>query len=123
MLHTHHRDIEGYITMDGSTIKELMHPSKHGNTNISLAEATIPPGRSTILHIHQKTEEIYHIFQGRGCMQVDKNVLEVEKGDTICIPQNTPHRITNTGEENLRLLCCCAPAYSHEDTILLEDHP
>jgi hypothetical protein len=21
------------------------------------------------------------------------------------------------------LLCCCAPAYSHEDTVLVEDQP
>jgi hypothetical protein len=25
------------------------------------------------------------------------------------------------GGEPLILLCCCAPAYSHEDTVLLED--
>ena len=25
--------------------------------------------------------------------------------------------------EPLVLLCCCAPAYSHEDTVLVEDQP
>jgi mannose-6-phosphate isomerase-like protein (cupin superfamily) len=31
------------------------------------------------------------------------------------------HKLWNMGEEDLVLLCCCAPAYSHEDTVLVED--
>jgi len=43
----------------------------------------------------------------------------VGPGDTICIPPGTPHCIENTGIEALHLLCCCAPAYAHDDTELL----
>jgi mannose-6-phosphate isomerase-like protein (cupin superfamily) len=32
----------------------------------------------------------------------------------------TPHCIEALGEAPLRILCCCAPAYAHEDTELLE---
>jgi mannose-6-phosphate isomerase-like protein (cupin superfamily) len=28
------------------------------------------------------------------------------------------HKLRNPGTEPLVLLCCCAPAYSHEDTVL-----
>ena len=28
------------------------------------------------------------------------------------------HKLFNPGTEPLVLLCCCAPAYSHEDTVL-----
>ena len=28
------------------------------------------------------------------------------------------HKLTNTGDAPLTLLCCCAPAYSHDDTVL-----
>jgi hypothetical protein len=30
------------------------------------------------------------------------------------------HDITDTREKELRILCCCYPAYSHEDTKLFE---
>jgi mannose-6-phosphate isomerase-like protein (cupin superfamily) len=30
------------------------------------------------------------------------------------------HQITNTGIEELKFLCCCAPGYEHEDTVLAE---
>jgi mannose-6-phosphate isomerase-like protein (cupin superfamily) len=33
------------------------------------------------------------------------------------------HKLWNTGDEPLKLLCCCAPAYTHEDTVLTEEEP
>jgi quercetin dioxygenase-like cupin family protein len=34
------------------------------------------------------------------------------------IPPGAVHKLVNTGSEPLRLLCCCAPAYSDDDTVL-----
>ena len=48
-------------------------------------------------------------------------VFSVHEGDTVCISPNTPHCIKNIGESPLHILCCCSPAYSHEDTELLEE--
>ena len=112
--------IEPYTTKDGSTIRELMHPAVHGNSKQSLAEATVPPGGVTILHKHDLAEEIYHITEGSGIMTLGAEEFEVRVGDTICILPGTSHRIQNTGEKELKILCCCAPAYSHEDTELVE---
>lgn len=108
-----------YITKDGSEIRELMHPSTHGNHAQSLAEAIVAPGTSTLLHRHQQSEELYHITAGRGRMTLGKECFDVASGDTICIPPSTSHCIENIGSEPLRLLCCCAPAYAHADTELL----
>lgn len=112
-------EIEAYQTRDGSIIRELMHPDRHGNHQQSLAEATVPAGTSTLLHRHQMTEEVYHFTEGRGQMILGSEQFEVQAGDTICIPPGTPHRLVNNGESPLVLLCCCAPAYSHKDTELL----
>jgi mannose-6-phosphate isomerase-like protein (cupin superfamily) len=119
-LFTKYEEIEPYITKDGSIIRELMHPSVHGNLNQSLAEATVPACGKTLLHKHHLTEEIYHITDGSGIMTLGSEEFEVKKGDTICISPSTPHRIQNTGNTPLKILCCCAPAYSHEDTELVE---
>ena len=40
-------------------------------------------------------------------------------GDTVVIPPDTRHKLRNTGSEPLKLLCCCSPPYSHEDTVLV----
>ena len=63
-----YRSIQPYVTKDGSEIRELMHPSVHGNRNQSFAEATVLPGMKTALHRHNITEEIYHITHGAGMM-------------------------------------------------------
>ncbi|MCQ1536926.1 cupin domain-containing protein [Methanosarcina sp. KYL-1] len=119
-LKTEYEKVEPYTTKDGSIIRELMHPSVHGNSNQSLAEATVPPGGVTILHKHAVAEEIYHITEGSGIMTLGNEEFEVRVGDTVCIPPGTPHRIRNTGEKELKILCCCAPGYAHEDTELME---
>ncbi len=120
-MHTRHHQIKSYITKDGSSIRELMHPDTHTNSNQSLAEATVPIGIKTELHCHKKSEEIYHITQGKGMMLLGSEQFPVNVGDTICISPNTPHQISNVGKKDLVFLCACSPAYCHEDTVII--HP
>lgn len=119
-LHQSYAGVSAYITRDGSEIRELMHPAVHGNRTQSLAEAIVQPGESTLRHVHQLAEELYHILAGRGRMALGTECFEVLPGDTVCIPPGTPHNITALGDAPLRFLCCCAPAYSHADTLLLD---
>ena len=107
-----------YVTKDGSEIRELMHPAVHGNVAQSLAEARVFPGQPTLLHRHRQTEELYFILEGRGRMTLGDEEFPVVPGDTVCIRPGTPHRIAAEGG-TLRILCCCAPAYSHQDTELI----
>ena len=65
-MRSSYRSVKPYVTKDGSQIRELMHPSVHGNRNQSVAEATVPARGKTALHLHQVTEEIYHITRGAG---------------------------------------------------------
>ena len=119
MSHTRYPDILPYITKDGSEIRELMHPAQHGNRAQSLAEATLAPGQRTQLHRHQITEELYHVTTGSGVMRLGEESFSIQPGDTIHIAPGTPHALVNTGTETLRVLCCCSPAYRHEDTEIL----
>lgn len=119
-MKTHYADIVPFITRDGSLIRELMHPRSHGNQQQSLAEAVIAAGAETILHRHHVTEELYHITQGQGEMSRGDEVFPLTVGDTVCILPGVAHKIRNTGTDELKILCCCAPAYAHDDTELLE---
>lgn len=109
-----------FITKDGSEIRELL---AHRNSCIvkqSLAEARLPPGGVTTPHFHRQTEEIYYILEGTAQMRIGDELRPVEPGDAIAIPPGQVHQITNTGPGTLKLLCCCAPGYEHEDTVLVE---
>lgn len=119
MTHTRYKEIHTYETKDGSLIKELLHPDGHSNKNQSLAEAIVPPGKITALHKHKKSEELYHITQGKGRMTLGNQEFDVEPGDSVCILPGTTHCIENIADNDLHILCCCSPAYSHDDTELV----
>jgi mannose-6-phosphate isomerase-like protein (cupin superfamily) len=103
-------DAEPFTTKDGSTIRELMHAA-----NQSLAEATLAPGQATERHYHALSEELYSFLEGGGRLEIDGEERDVAAGDTVLIPPGARHTIT-AGPEGARFLCCCAPAYSHQDT-------
>lgn len=111
---------EPFITKDGSEIRELLAPRNSAIRNQSLAEAIVPVGGETQEHYHVRTEEIYYITHGAGHLRVGKWEGEVRPGDAIAIPPGMRHKLWNTGHEPLRLLCCCAPAYEHADTVMTE---
>ncbi len=109
-----------FITTDGSEIRELLAHRTSAIQHQSLAEARLPVGGSTQEHFHPRAEEIYYITHGTGKIRIEKETREVKPGDAIAIPPGLKHKLWNTGGEVLRLLCCCAPAYEHGDTIITE---
>jgi mannose-6-phosphate isomerase-like protein (cupin superfamily) len=111
-------DSTPFMTKDGSEIRSILDRTNSSAVNQSLAEATLPPGGATEAHCHPRTEEIYYILRGQGVMQVGEAARPVGPGDGILIPPQRVHQIRNTAAEPLVFLCCCAPPYSHEDTVL-----
>ena len=112
--------VQAFTTKDGSEIRELL---AHRNSCIrkqSLAEARLLPGASTRPHYHAATEEIYYVLSGQGRMRIGNEERLVGPGDAIAIPPGSVHTISNVGSETLKFLCCCAPAYEHEDTIFAD---
>ncbi len=118
-MKTSYRTIPAYVTKDGSEIRELIHPAIHGNARQSLAEAIIQPGEKTQLHRHPMSEELYHVTQGNGIMRLGEISLLIGAGDTVHIAPGVAHCVQATGESPLHILCCCSPAYRHEDTVML----
>ena len=113
-------EVPAFTTKDGSEIRELLAYRNSVIRNQSLAEARLPVGGATQEHYHPKCEEIYYITHGTGRMRIEGELREVKPGDAIAIPPGQKHKIWNTGDETLRLLCCCAPAYEDSDTIITE---
>jgi mannose-6-phosphate isomerase-like protein (cupin superfamily) len=107
-----------FITKDGSEIRELLSHRNSCIRNQTLADARLPAGKSTMPHRHVRTEEIYYILEGRGLMRVGQETAVVGPGDAIAIPPGALHQISNTGSGPLQFLCCCAPGYEHEDTVM-----
>jgi len=59
--------------------------------------------------------------QGNGMVYLGDAVFEVSAQDTILIPPKILHQIKNIGTIPLKILCCSSPAYSHNDTEIIQD--
>jgi mannose-6-phosphate isomerase-like protein (cupin superfamily) len=110
--------LEAFITLDGSTIRELAGPAWTAARKQSLAEATLPAGGETAEHYHPRSEELYYFTSGSGRLRLGEEEADVSAGDCIVIPPGTPHKLFNPGPAPLVLLCCCTPAYSNDDTVM-----
>ena len=113
-------EVAAFTTKDGSEIRELLAYRNSAIRHQSLAEARLPVGGATQEHYHSKCEEIYYLTHGTGKIRIENETRDVRAGDAIAIPPGLKHKIWNTGNETLRLLCCCAPAYEHSDTVITE---
>jgi mannose-6-phosphate isomerase-like protein (cupin superfamily) len=112
--------VKSFVTLDGSTIREVAGPATGNAEKQSLAEASVPPGGATTEHYHRTTEEVYLFTHGTGRMRLGEEERDVAAGDAVVIAPGERHKVWNTGSEPLRLLCACAPAYSDADTVLTE---
>lgn len=113
-------DAPAFTTKDGSEIRELLAHRNSAIRHQSLAEARVPVGGSTQEHYHPVAEEIYYITHGQGRIRIEGEARDLRAGDAVAILPGQRHKLWNTGSETLRLLCCCSPAYEHEDTVLTD---
>ena len=115
MLIINRKDATILHTPHGSEIRPLIDRTTAPITQCSLAEETLPPGKTVAPHHHEVLEEIYYILSGSGMMTVGDESQAVGAGDAIYIPKNNVHSLTNTGDEEMKLLLVCGPAFYFED--------
>jgi mannose-6-phosphate isomerase-like protein (cupin superfamily) len=105
-------------TQHGSEIRPLIDRTTSEISQCSLAEETLPPGCAVTPHRHRQIEEIYYIVCGRGLMTVGSESREVGAGDAVYIPRGQRHTLKNTGDDPIKLILVCGPAFFYEDEIV-----
>ena len=116
-------ELEPFVSLDGSEIREWAGRVSAPARNQSLAEAIVPVAGATTEHYHETSEELYLLTAGEGRLIIDGEERRVAKGDCALIPPGARHKLLNTGAVPLKLLCACSPAYSDADTVLTEPAP
>ncbi len=87
----------------GGGVAHMILDTRHLQTLMFLAHASVAAGKKLDGHV-DPMEEIYIIQSGRGRMQVEEEICEVEAGDAIHLRIGQYHELTNTGGETLTLL-------------------
>ena len=75
-----------------------------GSPLLKVALVEVPPGSSVGVHVHEGTEELYYVIEGRARYWDGDNETMVEGGTITFTPSGTSHGIENVGDGVLRLL-------------------
>jgi Mannose-6-phosphate isomerase len=60
-------------------------------------------------HAHKVQEQIYHLLEGEGSMEIDGKTTIVRRHDVIFIPPGVSHSITNHGLTDLTFIVVTTP--------------
>ena len=110
------------ITPGGEVIYELIGKGDSAGaiSSHSLAQIQIAPGKSSSLHYHKSSEEIYFILNGEGSMSLDGKEFTLIPGQACLIQPGEVHQISNQGDTELEFLAYCVPAWVPEDSYEVE---
>ena len=102
------------FTVDGkevTRIKWLITEDKRGAENYIMKMFKMEPGAPTApQHPHDHEHQLY-ILRGEGLWFTEEGkTVPIRVGDAIVFPAGESHRIKNTGDEPLEMLCIELPS-------------
>ena len=93
----------------GALSKPLVRPESAGSRLMDYRISTYQPMAHVALHTHKVQEQVYHVLDGEGLMEMDGVRKVVRRHDVIFIPPGVEHGITNTGLGDLTFIVVTTP--------------
>ena len=93
----------------GALSKALVRPETAGSRLIDYRISCYQPMAHVALHTHKVQEQVYHVLEGEGMMEIDGERRLVRKHDVIYIPPGVEHGITNNGLTDLSFIVATTP--------------
>ena len=98
----------------------------NGNTSFLIAE--LKAGKTLPAHYHNEGSEIYHILAGKGKMEIGvlsgsdviwNECFEIIPEDVFEINSKVVHRLSNDGDENLKIVFITPPSHLGNDRFFI----
>ncbi|NQW01783.1 MAG: cupin domain-containing protein [Rhodospirillales bacterium] len=93
----------------GALSKALVGPQTTGSRQLDYRISTYQPMAYVELHSHKVQEQVYHVLDGEGLMEIDGEKTVVRKHDVIFLPPGVPHSIANSGLTDLTFIVVTTP--------------
>jgi quercetin dioxygenase-like cupin family protein len=94
----------------GAFSKMLVRPESCGSSSIDYRISVYQPRAYVAPHKHRIQEQVYHVLEGEGLMELDGKKQVVRKDDVIFIPPGIEHAIYNTGMTDIKFVVVTSPA-------------
>ncbi|MFJ5261675.1 cupin domain-containing protein [Streptomyces sp. NPDC088387] len=95
----------------GDAIYTFKATAENTGGNLTLAEATVPPGGGPPPHIHPHADEAFWILGGQLEFLNGEKTFVAGTGDFVFVPRGTRHRFRNVGLQTAHMLFMFTPAY------------
>jgi mannose-6-phosphate isomerase-like protein (cupin superfamily) len=89
--------------------KFLVHPETTGSRHIDYRISCYQPRAHVAPHAHKVQEQVYHVLEGEGLMEIAGKRRVVRRHDVIFIAPKVKHAITNTGITDLVFIVATTP--------------
>ena len=89
--------------------KMLVRPETMGSELIDFRISSYQPSAYVGPHTHRIQEQVYHVLEGEGVMEMDGTRQVVRPGITVFIPPGVEHAIYNTGTKDLLFFVVTSP--------------
>ena len=93
----------------GALSKPLVMPQTAGAKHLDYRISMYQPMARVAVHTHKVQEQIYHVLEGEGLMQIAGKSHVVRKHDVIFLPPGIEHAIENSGLVDLVFLVITSP--------------
>ncbi len=93
----------------GALSKPLVDPKAHGSQHLDYRISMYEPKAYVELHTHKTQEQVYHVLEGEGIIEIDGKRTLVRKHDYMFIPPGAKHSFTNTGLGHLVFIVVTSP--------------
>ena len=107
--------VKADILKETLTDEQVYIAENYSDEDVSIAQARVKPGITTLTHHLEGVNEIYLVTSGVGQVDVgDLKPTKVRKGDLVVIPAGSSQRISNIGKSDLVFYCVCTPRFTQE---------
>jgi quercetin dioxygenase-like cupin family protein len=103
-----------HYVFSGQRAKRYVYPTHVNDLIVDRSEAehaevfivVIPPRMGSPLHKHDDTEQIFHVMEGVGVLEIgqERQQFRISRGDVVRIPKSTWHRVSSD-ETGVQYLC------------------
>jgi mannose-6-phosphate isomerase-like protein (cupin superfamily) len=93
----------------GAFSKLLVRPERAGSELIDYRISVYQPRAHVALHSHKVQEQVYHVLDGEGLLEIDGQKRVVRAGTVVFLPPGVEHAIYNTGMVDLTFIVVTSP--------------
>ena len=93
----------------GALSKPLVDLETSDSRLIDYRISSYQPMANVATHVHAVQEQVYHVLEGEGLMELDGETQVVRRHDVIFIPPGVEHAMYNSGLDNLVFVVVTTP--------------